>query len=217
MDALGMSVIEIKGPVGSDLLLEGTVHGVDIRVLVGTVKNANAAKTGEWINRRTGTGRATARRRSQHSGPGRCGRKSLPDQVGIDEKGLLLYAIGRDRSDLRQHILPCVEHAKACPDDRSPVLGNVPCKSYPRLPHSKVVWDRAIGREARVIEKDAVRRVLRVYYRVREDLCFPAKAVIKRKIRKDLPFVLSEYCIILVLYFRRTCSVGRRAGAAGTL
>ena len=69
------------------------------------------------------TGAGAARRRTVGDGKdARVGRIALPGEL---REGLLLYAVGGDGADFRQHILPRVEDSGAAAERRFAIAENI--------------------------------------------------------------------------------------------
>src|SRR5262249_56327001 len=75
----------------------------------------------------------------------------------------------------------------------------------------ELVGQSAVGREARVVQEFSVSRPRRRRDRIGEELRFPAQAVVERETGGDLPLVLNEERVLLVVNVRRAGGVGRRA------
>src|SRR5690348_15926767 len=107
-----MREIDVEGQVVDDLPLEGDVRRIDARVLVIATEDPHAAAAGERITSAGSHGR---------------GRRhySRPDRTNAGDR-LLLHAVGRDRADLRKHVLARVEDAVARAEHRFAVMPNVP-------------------------------------------------------------------------------------------
>src|SRR5688572_15818764 len=95
--SFGPRDVHVSGPLLLQLLLVGRVVGVDARVLVVAVEHPDAAEERE-LSRRHGSHR-------QHAGPGGRRRAERGQKARVHEDRLLLHAVGRDRADLREHVL----------------------------------------------------------------------------------------------------------------
>src|SRR5687768_17613734 len=206
MDAFRMRVVEIERPVGCYLLFEADVHCVDARVFVIATKHAHTAETWERVANTAVDARRDSRRRRRDTRP-HWTRHAQRDDRRIQEDRLLLHAVRRDRSDLRQHVLSRVVDAGARANDRFAFLRDIPGESHTRLPLALLIRERSVRREARIVQEDAVCGALRWYDGVGKDLCFPAETVVERNIGPDLPRVLCEEGIVFIRDARKTGGV----------
>src|SRR5262245_31766148 len=104
MDALRQREIGVGSEIGSDFLLVGDVGRVDARVLVILAEDANASKAGEGV----GPAGGSAWRRCKRSRPSRAA-----SEIRGGKDRTLLSAIGRDRANLRKHVLVAIVDAIA--------------------------------------------------------------------------------------------------------
>jgi hypothetical protein len=133
--------VGVRRPVLPELVLVGHVEREDVWVLVVAVEDAHAAEVRELAFRRP---------RGDHAGPGWRWRAETQEVRGIREDRLLLQTVGRDRTDLAQHVLAGVVNAITGAHERAPVAAHVPRDTEPRLPHVPLARDRAVGGEGRI-------------------------------------------------------------------
>ena len=151
MHALRDREVDVRRDVRRQLALESGVEAVDARVLVIAVEHPDAGEQRKRA-RRHGAWRQQVRPHRHVGEPGK-GRVAIV--------ALLLDAVGRDRSDLAQHVLPGVEDAGAGADDRLAVLVHVPGHADSRLKLLQLIRNRAVGRKTRIVQEKRVRRRLR--------------------------------------------------------
>src|SRR6202022_1794222 len=99
MHTLRPCQIDVAGPAGEDFLLVGQIGSVNSRVGVILTEHGHAGELWERPGRQWG----------HWHGIGIC-RKN-PIKAAVDF--LLLYAVRRDGSHLRQHVLPSIVNAPA--------------------------------------------------------------------------------------------------------
>src|SRR6185369_7283895 len=107
MNTLRMCEIKVQRKISRDLLLKLYIRGVDSRVSVVFAEHADTAEAWERVRNRTRgcetvDRRAGTRRRRHQTRPGRTYEWVCKQAAG---DRLLLHAIGRYRTHLRQHIL----------------------------------------------------------------------------------------------------------------
>ena len=132
------------------------------------------------------------------------------------EVALLLDAVGRDGSDLAQHVLARVVDAGAAAQHGLAGLADVPREPAARLKLLPLIGNRAVRREPRVVQERRERGRLRID-RLRHHLGVPAHAVVDRQPVACLPLVLDEQRELLVVDVRRAGRVARDAVRAAAL
>ena len=178
-------------------MLKCDVGGVDARVRIVLAEHAHTGKAREGIDRRAGA-RRIPRSHRERVGPNWC-RPPRSNDPAVGEDGALLGAVCRDGPHLRQHVLPAVVDTPACAQNGLMVVTHVPGKSEARLEFLLLIVQRAIRRERRIAQEDAVRGLGGIHHRVGENLRLPAQAVVKGEVWQDLPFILDKECEIFVL------------------
>src|SRR5687767_5268812 len=171
MDALRVGEVKIQGKISEQFLLEGCVECVDARVGVIAAEHAHPREARKGISASSSSTCAGGWR--HQPGPGRTNK-------GIREKAtgdrLLLYAIGGDRSYLREHVLPAVIDSITGAEDRFSVAADVPGKTHARLKLLLWAMQRSIGWKSRIIQKHSISSRGRRDCRFGKDLGFPAQA-----------------------------------------
>ena len=187
-------------------MVETRIEAVNARIAVVAGEHAHAGEQRKGAGeRRAGDEQVWPHR---HIGEGR--------ETGIAIIALLLNSVRRHRSDLAEHVLPCVVNACAAADDRLAVLLHVPHKTSARLKLFHLIGDRAVRRESRIAQKARVRRGRRVD-RCRHPLRVPPQPVVERQPVTRLPFVLHEERKLLVADIRRSRRIARDPVRAAAL
>ena len=135
----------------------------------------------------------------------------------VAEIALLLDAVGRDRSDLAQHVLPGVVDAGAAAQRPTCRPGPTShANADARLKLLPLIGNRAVGRKPRIVQEGRERGRLRIDG-LRHQLRVPAQAVVDRQAVARLPLVLDEERELLVVDVRRAGRVARDAVGAAAL
>ena len=105
VNSLGPSEISVRRQIRDYLLFIGKIRGIDALILVVLAEQSYALETWKWIHW-WARARRDSRSRREVARPG-----WSTAECGDGKDGALLYAVGRDRPYLREHILPPVVDA----------------------------------------------------------------------------------------------------------
>ncbi len=153
-------------------------------------KQTHAGKT----RKRIGPTRRDSSRGGKRTRPYRSATKR-----GFGKYHALLHAVGCDGAYLREHVLPSVVDAVASPQQGLMVVQHIPGETDSRLELLLLAMKRSIRWEQRVAQENAIGGFVGRRDHVWKNLRFPSQTIAQAEIRKDLPLVLSEECVILIV------------------